>query len=139
MEDRRIRAERAQNLWSSFSRKIEPLGRGMALEATPDQDLADIGGLEAPKEEVATYAAAITSPQVYDDWGTAPPSALLLIGRRGSGKSLLARALSTQTNTSFLEINVPRLGLDVIHAGDRTYDLADGIRALPIADLKSIS
>ncbi|HJP29648.1 MAG TPA: hypothetical protein QGF95_03735 [Candidatus Latescibacteria bacterium] len=29
--------------------------------------------------------------------------------------------------------------LDVIHAGDRTYDLADGIRALPIADLKSIS
>ena len=98
----------------------------MALEARPDQDLADIGGLEAPKEEVATYAAATTSPQVYDDWGTAPPSALLFIGRRGSGKSLLARALSTQTNTSFLEIDVPRLGLDVIHAGKKAAEMVTG-------------
>ena len=77
MEDRAIRGERAQNLWSSFARKIEPLGRGMELEAMPNQELAEIGGLEGPKEEVATYAAATTSPQIYADWGTAPPSALL--------------------------------------------------------------
>jgi ATP-dependent 26S proteasome regulatory subunit len=126
MDDSDIRAERAQNLWSSFTRKIEPLGRGMSLEAKPQQALADIGGLEGPKEEVATYAAATTSPQVYANWGTAPPSALLFIGRRGSGKSLLARALATQTDTSFLEIDVPRLVLDVIHAGKRASEMVTG-------------
>ena len=125
-DDRSIRAERAQNLWSSFSRKIEPLGRGMTLEAAPDQDLADIGGLEGPKEEVATYAAATTSPQIYADWGTVPPSALLFIGERGSGKSLLARALATQTDTSFLVIDVPRLALDVIHAGKKAAEMVGG-------------
>jgi proteasome regulatory subunit len=126
MDDRAIRAERAQNLWSSFARKIDPLGRGMLLEASPDQDMADIGGLEGPKEEVATYAAATTSPQIYEDWGTAPPSALLFIGRRGSGKSLLARALATQTDTSFLKIDVPRLALDVIHAGKKASEMVGG-------------
>lgn len=126
MDDSAIRAERAQNLWSSFARKIEPLGRGMALEARPQQSLADIGGLEGPKEEVATYAAATTSPQIYADWGTAPPSALLFIGRRGSGKSLLARALATQTATSFLGIDVPRLVLDVIHTGKRASEMVTG-------------
>lgn len=126
MDDSAIRAERAQNLWSSFARKIEPLGRGMALEARPQQSLADIGGLEGPKEEVATYAAATTSPQIYADWGTAPPSALLFIGRRGSGKSLLARALATQTATSFLGIDVPRLVLDVIHTGTRATEMVTG-------------
>jgi len=126
MEDLAIRGERAQNLWSSFVRKIEPLGRGMQLDARPDQDPADIGGLEGPKEEVATYAAATTSPQIYADWGTAPPSALLFIGRRGSGKSLLARALATQTDTSFLEIDVPRLAIDVIHAGKKAAEMVNG-------------
>jgi ATP-dependent 26S proteasome regulatory subunit len=126
MEDRAIRAERAHNLWASFARKIEPLGRGMTLEATPDQDMADIGGLEGPKEEVATYAAATTSPQIYADWGTAPPSALLFIGQRGSGKSLLARAVATQTQTSFLEIDVPRLALDVVHAGAKAAEMVGG-------------
>jgi ATP-dependent 26S proteasome regulatory subunit len=126
MDERAIRGERAQNLWSSFVRKIEPLGRGMLLEASPDQDLAEIGGLEGPKEEVATYAAATTSPQVYEDWGTAPPSALLFIGQRGSGKSLLARALATQTDTSFLKIDVPRLALDVIHAGKKASEMVSG-------------
>jgi proteasome regulatory subunit len=126
MEDRALRAERAQNLWSSFARKIEPLGRGMLLEGAPDQELAEIGGLEGPKEEVATYAAATTSPQVYADWGTVPPSALLFIGQRGSGKSLLARALATQTDTSFLKIGVPRLALDVVHAGKKAAEMVDG-------------
>ena len=126
MQEQAIRAERAQNLWSSFTRKIEPLGRGMCLEPTPTQDFAEIGGLEGPKEEVATYAAATTSPQIYQNWGTAPPSALLFIGQRGSGKSLLARALATQTGTSFLKIDVPRLVLDVVHAGKKAAELVGG-------------
>jgi len=126
MQEQAIRAERAQNLWSSFTRKIEPLGRGMCLEPTPTQDFAEIGGLDGPKEEVATYAAATTSPQIYQSWGTAPPSALLFIGQRGSGKSLLARALATQTGTSFLKIDVPRLVLDVVHAGKKAAELVGG-------------
>jgi len=126
MTEQRIRIERAQNLWSSFTRKLEPLGNGMHLEAEPKLDLADIGGLAGPKEEIATYACAATSPRVYEEWGTQPPTGMLLMGQRGSGKTLLARALSTQTSTSFLHIEVPRLVLDVIHAGKKASEMVHG-------------
>ncbi|MCA9509747.1 MAG: AAA family ATPase [Myxococcota bacterium] len=119
-------AIRAQNLWSSFARKIDPLDNGMELVATPALDAADIGGLDGPKEEVATYACAATSPHIYQSWGTQPPSGILFMGQRGSGKRLLAEALATQTDTSFLVIDVPRLVLDVIHAGKKASELVQG-------------
>jgi len=126
MDEPSIRVERAQNLWASFMRKVEPLGKGMKLVGRPEVDFAEIGGLTGPKDEIATYACAATNPRVYEQWGTAPPSGILLIGQRGSGKSLLAGALATQTETSFLEIDVPRLVLDVIHAGQKSAELIKG-------------
>ena len=80
MEDRSIERERAHNLWVSFARKLDPVARATQLEPLPEFDLARIGGLEAPKEEIQTYACAATSPEVYARWGTYPPSGLLLIG-----------------------------------------------------------
>ena len=107
MDEAAILRERAQNLWVSFSRKVEAVGQATRIEPTPDFELGRIGGLEGPKEEIQTYACAATSPEVYERWGTYPPSGLLLIGRRGVGKTLLARALSSLTRTSFLNVAVP--------------------------------
>ena len=126
MTDPTIRVERAQNLWSSFARKIEPLGNGIRMIARPERELSEIGGLAGPKDEIVTYACAATSPQIYERWGTVPPSGLLMIGRRGSGKSLLAEALATQTETSLLRIDVPRLVLDVVHAGKKAAEMVQG-------------
>lgn len=119
-------AIKAQNLWSSFARKLEPLASGMELVANPTLDASEIGGLAGPKEEVATYACAATSPQIYEGWGTQPPTGILFLGQRGSGKRLLAENLATQTSTSFLVIDVPRLVLDVVHAGPKAAELVQG-------------
>ncbi len=123
MDDDFTRTERAQNIWSSFLRAVDPLARGAQLTASPQFGFDAIGGLAGPKEEILTYACAATSPQVYSDWGTFPPSAVLLIGQHGVGKSLLARALATRTKTSFLHVDVPRIVLDVIHAGGKVGEL----------------
>jgi ATP-dependent 26S proteasome regulatory subunit len=123
MEDRSIVQERTQNLWGSFARKFEPVLQATELEPTPSVDVLRIGGLAVAKEEILTYACAATSPEVYGRWGTYPPSGLLLIGQHGVGKRLLARALATQTGTSFLIVNIPRLVLEVIHRGGNVGDL----------------
>jgi len=126
MEDRTIAQERTQNLWGSFARKFEPVLQATELDPAPSVDVGRIGGLAAAKEEILTYACAATSPEVYDRWGTYPPSGLLLIGQRGVGKRLLARALATQTDTSYLIVNIPRLVLEVIHRGGNVGDLVKG-------------
>lgn len=117
--------ERAANLWSSFERKFAPIAKATALEARPQVGVEDIGGLAAAKDELLTYACAATDPEVYARWGTFPPSALLLIGREGVGKTLLARMLATRTDTAFLRVAVPRLVIEVIHRGGQAGELLE--------------
>jgi ATP-dependent 26S proteasome regulatory subunit len=123
MEDDPKRTERTQNLWSSFLRSVDPLARGAHLTVNPDFRFESIGGLSGPKEEILTYACAATNPDVYAHWGTYPPSGVLLIGQEGVGKHLLAKALATQTGTSFLLVDVPRMVLDVLHGGGKVSEL----------------
>ena len=126
MTDRRLLADKAANIWSSFQRNLEPLARGAQIVAAPDVTQDDIGGLASAKEEILTYAYAQTSPEVYGRWGTFPPSAMLMIGRRGSGKSLLAEYLAAQTETAFVRVDVPRMVLDVIHGAPKIGELVQG-------------
>jgi ATP-dependent 26S proteasome regulatory subunit len=126
MSDRRLHSERALNIWSSFQRSVDPLARGATIVPAPSVAFDHIGGLVGPKEEILTYACAATSPEVYARWGTFPPSAMLMIGRRGSGKSLLAEALATRTETSFVRVDVPRIVLDVIHGSGKVGELIQG-------------
>jgi ATP-dependent 26S proteasome regulatory subunit len=126
MDDRGIERERAHNLWTSFARKLEPVARSTRLEPGDEFDLSEIGGLEAPKEEIQTYACGATDPGVYERWGTYPPSGLLLIGRGGVGKSLLAKGLASLTRTAFIDVAVPRLVIEVIHRGGKVNELLAG-------------
>ena len=126
MSDRSIRSERALNIWSSFQRSVSPLARGAAIIPAPELDFAEIGGLAAAKEEILTYAYAQTSPEIYGRWGTFPPSAMLMIGRRGSGKAMLAEALAARTETAFVRVDVPRMVLDVIHGVSKIGELIQG-------------
>lgn len=126
MEDRLIRRERAHNIWSSFTRKFDALDRATQLDPLPEVGLDQVGGLASAKEEIQTYASAATSPDVYEGWGTFPPSGLLLIGQYGVGKSLLARTLASLTDTAFLAINVPQLVIEVVHRGGNMGELMQG-------------
>jgi ATP-dependent 26S proteasome regulatory subunit len=123
MEDLEIHKERAQNIWSSFARKCEPIAQATELEPMPTFELSRIGGLASAKDEIQTYAFATTYPDIYERWGTHPPSGLLLIGQSGVGKRLLARSLASLTRTSFLHVIVPRLVLEVIHRGGKVSEL----------------
>ena len=120
MSDRQIRIERAQNLWASFVRSLDPMTRATGITPDPAQSFDKIGGLATAKEEILTYAYGATRPEVYANWGTSPPSGLLLIGGAGCGKKMLAEALATRTETSFVRINVPKLVLDMIHSSGKT-------------------
>ena len=126
MTDDRLMADRATNIWSSFQRNVDPLARGATLVAAPKIEAEDIGGLANAKEEILTYAYAQTSPEVYGRWGTFPPSAMLMLGRRGSGKSLLAEFLAARTQTAFVRVDVPRMVLDVVHGANKIGELVQG-------------
>jgi ATP-dependent 26S proteasome regulatory subunit len=130
MSQREIVQERAQNLWNSAVRKFPPLARATKLLTAPEISADQIGGLAEAQEEVLTYACTMTNREVYAAWGTFPPSGLLLIGQHGCGKSLLAEALATRAQTSFLRLEVPRLALELVHHGGKAGELLEAWSAL---------
>lgn len=123
MDERGIRRERVQNLWNSTARKFAPLENAARIDPAPAFDFDEIGGLAAAKEELLTYACGATSPEIYTRWGTIPPSGLILLGRRGVGKHLLAHALATRAGTPFVHVSVPHLVLEVVHGGGKVGEL----------------
>jgi len=125
MPESSVLRERATNLWSSFERKMAPVAKATQMDAQPDVGVDSIGGLAAAKEEVLTYACAATDPDVYARWGTAPPSALLMIGGEGVGKTLLAKALATRSRTAFVRVAVPRLVIEMVHRGGQVGELLE--------------
>jgi SpoVK/Ycf46/Vps4 family AAA+-type ATPase len=125
-KDPSITLERTQNLWTNFLRKYGPKARSACISTALDFDFDRVGGLASAKDELLTYACAATSPRVYGDWGTYPPSGLLLVGQRGVGKQLLARALATRTETAIVSVDVPRLALDIVQANGEVTEFIQG-------------
>ncbi len=133
-----LERKRAANLWEPFVRKFPPVAKSCTFTASPEFGFAEVGGLEEAKDELLTYACAATDPEVYERWGTFPPSGLLLIGPRGSGKTLLAGALAARTETPFLHIRCPRLALQVLHAGGKIGELLQAWQET-LAEIKRIT
>lgn len=138
MEPSEIERTRAANLWSAFERKYPPLAKASRFEAAPSLDFDSIGGLEAAKDEILTYACGASNPEVYRRWGTVAPTALLLVGPPGAGKTLLAEALATRTRTPFLCVAVPNLVLQVVHTAGNAAELLNGWGQL-LSDMSSVT
>ena len=120
--------ERAANLWEPFARKFPQIAKSTEFDRDPSTGFEDIGGLEEPKDEILTYACAATDPEVYSRWGTGKPSGLLLIGPESCGKTLLVRALARHAGTPFVNVDVPRLAVQVMHAGGQVGELLQSWR-----------
>jgi ATP-dependent 26S proteasome regulatory subunit len=120
-----IDQQRAGNLWEAFVRKFPPLVKATRLEAPPKIGMDQVGGLAAVKEDLLTYACAVTDPEVYERWGTFPPPGLLLVGPEGCGKTLLAQGLANHAGMPFLKVAVPRLVLQMMRAPQMIGDLLE--------------
>ena len=66
----------------------------------------DVGGLREAKTILKGFALALTSPDLYRQWGIEPPKGILLYGPPGTGKSKLAQALATTSGAIFYHLKL---------------------------------
>ena len=65
-------------------------------------NFTSIGGYKEVKEELKQVIDFLVNPQKYQQYGVRIPRGLLLEGSPGNGKTLLARGLAGEANTSFI-------------------------------------
>jgi len=90
----------------------DPYVKAMEVVERPRVSFDDIGGLEEQKREL--YEAVIlplTKPQLFRELGIEPPKGVLLYGPPGCGKTLLAKAVASMSNATFIRV----VGSEFVH------------------------
>ena len=91
-------------------KEVEPSAIREVFVEVPDVKWSDVGGLENIKEELKE---AVVWPLKYSDVfkkaNTNPPKGILLYGVPGTGKTLLGKAIATESGVNFISVKGPSL------------------------------
>ena len=91
-------------------REVTPTAMREVYIEVPTVHWTDIGGLETVKEELRQAVEwPLKNPDVFKRMGIRPPKGILLYGPPGCGKTLLARAVATESEANFITIKGPEV------------------------------
>ncbi|PXF24127.1 MAG: proteasome-activating nucleotidase [Methanobacteriota archaeon] len=107
----------------------DPLVMGAELIERPTTTYADMGGVE---EQIMMIKESIElplkDPDAFRHFGIDPPSGVLLVGPPGCGKTMLAKAVASSTECTFIRLVASELAQKYIGEGGRMvrelFDLA---------------
>ena len=116
LEETKLPAETLDSLvitQSDFEQAIKDVMPSAMREVfleTPDVKWGDIGGLDDVKRELQEAVEwPLKYPNLYSKIGHTVPKGLLLHGPSGTGKTLLAKAVATESDANFINIKGPEL------------------------------
>jgi len=91
-------------------KEITPTAMREVYIEIPTVHWDQIGGLEEVKEELKEAVEwPIKNPELFERMGIRPPKGILLYGPPGCGKTLLARAVATESEANFVSIKGPEI------------------------------
>ena len=78
-----------------------------------------IAGMDQVKKEVQIYIDIMKNHQAYVDQGIRIPKGIILEGSPGNGKTLLAKAIATEMQISFIQANAADIGGILVGKGSQ--------------------
>ncbi|MFZ3167060.1 MAG: CDC48 family AAA ATPase [Candidatus Methanoperedens sp.] len=89
---------------------IEPSALREVFIEVPAVRWTEIGGLESVKQElIEAVEWPLKYPEAFEAIHTRPPRGVLLFGPPGTGKTMLAKAIATESEANFISIKGPEL------------------------------
>jgi transitional endoplasmic reticulum ATPase len=91
-------------------KEIQPSAVREVFIEVPNTSWDDIGGLEKAKQELKEVVEwPLKKPESFRRLGITPPKGVLVFGPPGCGKTLLARAVATESEANFISVKGPEL------------------------------
>ena len=89
---------------------IQPSALREVYVEVPEVRWDDIGGLEDVKQQLREAVEwPLKHPEYFKEMGIEPPKGILLYGPPGCGKTLLAKAVATESGANFIAIKGPEV------------------------------
>jgi transitional endoplasmic reticulum ATPase len=90
--------------------EVEPSAIREVFVDLPNVKWTDVGGLEDVKQHLKEAVEwPLKYPDLFTAAGITPPKGILLAGPPGCGKTLLAKAVATESGTNFISVKGPAL------------------------------
>jgi proteasome regulatory subunit len=110
--DARVAVNNSLSIVKGLDNETDVRARVMQVEHSPSVSYGDIGGLEQQMREVReTVELPLTRADAFDEVGVEPPSGVLLHGPPGTGKTMLAKAVASETDATFIKM----AGSELVH------------------------
>lgn len=96
--------------FSGALREVQPSAVREVFIEIPNVRWEEIGGLAAEKQELIEVVEwPLKKPEAFRRMGITPPKGVLIFGPPGCGKTLLARAVATESEANFISVKGPEL------------------------------
>ena len=116
LEDEKIPPETLEKLivngedYQKALREVTPSGMREVFIENPEVKWDDVGGLAEVKRELQEAVEwPMKYPVLYEKLGHKMPRGILLHGPSGTGKTLLAKAVATESEANFVSVRGPEL------------------------------
>src|SRR5438552_11669503 len=116
MEDEKLPPETLDKLivteddFQKALKEVTPSGMREVFIENPDVSWDEVGGLETVKRELQEAVEwPMKYPTLYSKLGHRMPRGILLHGPSGTGKTLLAKAVATESEANFISVKGPEL------------------------------
>ncbi|MEO9364204.1 MAG: CDC48 family AAA ATPase, partial [Nitrososphaera sp.] len=116
LEDEKVSSENLDRLIISkvdFEQAIKDVMPSAMREVfldSPDVNWNDVGGLDEVKQELQEAVEwPLKYPDLYSTLGYRVPRGIILYGPSGTGKTLLAKAVATESEANFISVRGPEL------------------------------
>ena len=91
-------------------REIEPSAIREVFVESPNIHWEDVGGLASLKERlIEAVEWPLKYPHLFEKGGVTPPKGILLVGPPGCGKTMMAKAIATESQVNFISVKGPAL------------------------------
>ena len=116
LEDEKLPPETLDKLvvndedYQNALKEVTPSGMREVFIENPDVSWEEVGGLETVKRELQEAVEwPMKYPMLYTKLGHRMPRGILLHGPSGTGKTLLAKAVATESEANFISVRGPEL------------------------------
>ena len=98
----------------------DPIVSGAEMVEKPNVAYSELGGLDEQILQVReSIEMPLENPELFRKVGISPPKGVLLVGPPGCGKTMLAKAVASQTKASFIRMVGSELAQKYIGEGGR--------------------